>query len=150
MGAAAPLLLLAGTGVQVVGQMRQAAAAENAATWNAFQAKQNADLSIKQSAEDERSFRIATRKQLGGMRASYGASGVSIDASSLDVLEESAATAEMDALRIRHGGQVKAQGFANDSSLYRMQGQASKEQGYISAAGTLIGGAAKSYEKGYF
>lgn len=150
MAAAAPLLLLAGTATQVYGQMQQAAAMENAASFNRATAIQNAQLATQQAAEEERSYRVLARKQLGDMRASYAASGITLDGSAQDILEESAATAEMDALRIKHGGQVKAQGYRNDANLYGMQGRAAREQGYYSAAGTLLGGGYKGLEKGYF
>ena len=149
MAVAAPLLLMAGTTVQAVGSMKQAAAAENAASFNRVTAMQNAELASQQAMEEERSYRILARKQLGDMRANYAASGISLDASAQDILEESAATAEMDALRIKHSGKLKALGYTNDAALYKMQGDAARQQGSISAAGTLLGGGAKFLDRGY-
>lgn len=150
MAVAAPFLLMAGTTMQVVGQMKQAAAMENAASFNKAASLQNAQLATQQAAEEERSYRVMARKQLGDMRANYAASGIELDGSAQDILEQSAATAEMDALRIKHGGQVKSAGYRNDAQLYGMQGQAARDQGYFSAAGTLLGGGYKGFEKGYF
>jgi hypothetical protein len=150
MAVAAPLLLMAGTTVQAVGSMKQAAAAENAASFNRVTAMQNAELASQQAKEEERSYRILARKQLGDMRANYAASGISLDASAQDILEESAATAEMDALRIKHSGKLKSLGYSNEASLYKMQGDAAKQTGVFSATSALLGGGYKALDRGYF
>ncbi len=150
MAEAAPILLVAGTAMKFVGQLRQAAGLGAAAKFNQAVSSQNAGLAVKQAAEEERSYRILARKQLGDIRANIGASGVTMEGSAQDILEESAATAEMDALRIRHSGQVKATAFGNDATLYNLQGSSARQQGALSGAGTLLEGGYKGFEKGYF
>lgn len=147
MAAAAPMIILtfATTTMQVVSQMKQSEMADNAASYNAKREYDNAVLSRQQAAEDERSFRVFSRKALGDIRTGYSASGVSLEGSAQDILEESAAEAEMDALRIKHGGEVKAQGFQSDATLSRMKAEAASEGGYFQAAGTLLGGAKQAY-----
>ncbi len=143
-----PILQGAGGMIQMAGEVHEGQAAENAAKYNASVAEHNANLSIHQSAEEERRQRVMAKRQLGDMRASYGASGVQLDGSALDVLEDSAANAELDALTIRHGGQVKASNFLNEASLERFKGRMMKEQAYLKATGTLLETGAKAAPSG--
>ena len=151
MAAAAPFLILGSAAITGIGQLKQAAAMRKAANFNADVAEQNAQFSLQESAANERSFRVMARKQLGDMRANYGASGiVASESSAQDILEESAATAEMDALRIRHQGELKAYGYRQDAKLNRMSAANAMPQGLLSASGTLLDGLGTGYEKGYF
>lgn len=151
MAAAAPFLILGSAAIKGIGQLKQAAAMRKAANFNADVAEQNAQFSLQESAANERSFRVMARKQLGDMRANYGASGiVASESSAQDILEESAATAEMDALRIRHQGELKAYGYRQDAKLNRMSAANAMPQGLLSASGTLLDGLGTGYEKGYF
>lgn len=61
-----------------------------------------------------------------------------------DVLADSATQAEWDALNIRQQGEAKARGYTIDSDLSRARASNASQQGYLSAAGTLLGGTAKA------
>lgn len=86
---------------------------------NAQLKEDNADQIIRQSAEDERRLRVMNRRDLGTMQASYGASGVTMDGSPLDVLQETVAHQEMDALTIRKQGEGRAMGLRSDAGFDR-------------------------------
>lgn len=146
---AAAAATVIGTGIQVASMIKQGNAQADAANFNADQAAKNAKLSIAQAAEDERSFRVIARKHIGDVRSAYGASGVTNEGSAQDVLEESAANAELDALKIRHGGLVKAAGFQTDATLSNMRSQYSREGGYWGGAAALLGGSAKVFNNFY-
>lgn len=137
---------LAGAGglMGAAGAIQQGQAESVAAEMNAQQAERNATMALARSAEQERRARIEGTKVLGDMRAGYGASGVTLEGSPLDVLQESAQTAELDALNIRYEGQAQAVGFRNEAKLERMRGASAKTRGYFSAASSLLsaGGAA--------
>jgi len=105
------------------------------------QADQAADQAKQAARENARRQNIEARKRIGLMRANYGASGVSIEGSPLDVLEESAANAELDRLTILHGGSIEA-------GRYRAAGNAALIGGIGSAAGDLLSGAVTAY--GYY
>jgi hypothetical protein len=117
------------TGLMVLSSVQQKKAADQAAD----QAKQAA-------RENARRQSIEARKRIGLMRANYGASGVTIEGSPLDVLEESAANAELDKLTILHGGSVEA-------GRYRAAGRAAFAQGIGSAASDLLGGGLAAYDQ---
>lgn len=138
------VLAVVGAATSTVALVKQGQAESEAADFNAKQSALNADLSRKQAAEDERAFRIFSRKQLADIKTGYAASGVSIEGGSAsDVLEEGAAQAEMDALKIREGGERRAQGFQNDATLYRMRSSAATTGGYLSGAASLLQGASR-------
>lgn len=133
---------LIGTGVQAYSSMKQGQAAEQAANYNANVAAQNAVASRQQAVEDERGFRVQTRQMLGDIRSGYAASGVTLEGSPEDVLYQSASNAELDALKIRHGGELKAMGYENSAALSIMEGANARDSGYLSAAGILLKGSA--------
>lgn len=141
---AIPAAILTGTAISAYGSIREGQAVDAASQYNAQVAENNALQAIDQATEEERRHRILARKQLGAMRAGYGASGIEVDGSALDVLEDSAATAERDALTIRYGGQVRAQGFRNEARLERFRGSNARTQSYLTAASTVLFGAAKA------
>lgn len=101
----------------------------------------NAQLSRQQGAEEERRVRIMGRKVLGSAKASYAASGVTREGSALDVLEESAANAEMDALQVRHKGELEAWKHTQEAGMAITAGSNAKMAGYIGAASSLLKGA---------
>lgn len=136
-----------GTGVQVVSAIKQGDAANDAAQYNAEMASNNAIASINQATEDERMFRVQSRQMLGDIRSGYAASGVTLEGSPEDVLYQSASNAELDALKIRHGGQLKAKGYKDSEGLSIMQGRSAQANGYMSAAGLLLKGTADGLGK---
>lgn len=139
---------IAGAVVQAVGAIRSAQSASAAADYNAQIAERNAALARDQAASDEQRQRIQARKQLGAMRAGYGASGVTLDGSPLDVLENSAAEAELDALTIRYKGEVSALGYRTESAQQRARSANATTEGYYNAGSALLQGGAKAYGMG--
>lgn len=138
MAAAALMLLAAGGALQAYGQYQAGEAENRAAQLNAQVAGQNAALAIQQAAQDERALRVQGRKFLGDMRASYGASGVTMEGSPLEVMKESAAAIELDALNIKYEGETRALGFRNDARLERYRGEYAAAAGRLGAAATLL------------
>lgn len=135
---------MAGDAISAVGAINQGKADSMAGEYNAQSAEQNAAYSLQQAKENERRQRIVSKKFLGDIRASYGASGITTEGSALDVLEESAANAELDALTIRHEGQVKATGYLNEARYSRIAGENAKNASYLKAAGYVASGAEKA------
>lgn len=139
--AAAPLIMMGvGSAVSAIGAIREGNAAADAANYNANAAAQNALYARQQAAEEEQQVRIMGRKTMGSMRAAYGASGVTMEGSPMDVLAESAAAMERDALNVRRAGERRAQGFEAESSMERRKAGYAKTQGYLGAAGSLLSG----------
>lgn len=127
--------------MQAQGQIQAGDAAGDAYDFNANVSEQNAQQAIKLSAQDERRQRIHGRKAVGDMRSAYGASGVTIEGSPSDVLAESMASAELDALNIRYAGESKAANFRNEASIARFNGANARSSARMGAAATIIGSA---------
>jgi hypothetical protein len=147
MAAAIPVMAVAGGMLNAAGAVNKGQAEQLSQYYQANIAEQNAVLTRQQSAEDERRARVMGRKMLGDARTAYASSGVQMEGSALDVLQESAANAELDALTIRYKGEVAARGYENEANFRRSAGNKAMDAGYLSAAGSLMAGAAGAYGK---
>lgn len=135
--------ILGAAGSQVEGRAQEAAA-----NYNASIKRQQADSVLQQTAEDERRFRIGTRKQIGENITAVGASGVTMEGSALEVLQESASNAELDALTVRHKGQLQAWQLRAGAAADVMEGQLAKIRGDFGTAAGLLSAATKGFSMG--
>jgi hypothetical protein len=149
MAALAPLLpviSVVGTTVAVGGQIMGAIAAKNQADYEAAIADRNAEAARLQAQEDAARFRVDTRRRLASTRAAFGASGLILEGSPIDLLGDAAVQGELDALTIEHGGRVRAQAFGAEAEAASMRGTASLIGGFGRASDTLLGGIARHKE----
>ena len=117
----------------------------NAARHNAAMAERNKVITQQQThAELLRQRRLASRA-MGGIRAGYAASGVTLEGSPLDLLESSVAEAELDYQNIEYSGAVKSEGYEIDADLNRSRASNEMRTGYMNAASELLSGASKAY-----
>jgi hypothetical protein len=128
--------------------MEEGRAAERAAKFNAAQAEKNARQAQERAIEDERAFRLSFRREQASNVTSIAASGVKLEGSPLEVLQDNAAMAEQDALKIRKYGALQAEAFRSEAQGYRMGGSAARRAGNIGGAANLLTGAANTYEVG--
>lgn len=137
-------IAVAGAAVSAVGAIKQGQAAEAAANYNAAVAENNGKMAIDQASLQEDQQRRQSRAQLGQMRAQYAASGIQLEGTPMDVLEMSARDAELDALTIRYGGQMRALGYKNDAALSRFEGSTAASNANWKAGGTMLQGIASA------
>lgn len=130
--------------------MSQAQSQSSAAKFNARVADNNAELARQQAGENARRQQIKARRSIAQARANVGASGISVEGSALDVLEESARNSELDRLTILHGGEIGASGFGNDAILARARARNAQTAGNFGAARSVFGGAADILLRGNF
>jgi hypothetical protein len=143
-----PAVIMAASAViGAVAVVRQGQAAKAASEFNAKMADRNREIAKSQTDALSIQQRRQAIKQLGSMRAGYGASGVTLEGSPLDVLEESVAEAELENQNIHYQGLLKQQGYQADAGLDRANGRNAARIGYLkgasgllSAAGTVAGG----------
>lgn len=134
----APVLMVAGTAMSVLGQLQQAQTARAVGRYNQQLSERNAAIARDQTAaEIIRQQRTARRVQ-GAARAAYGASGVTMEGSPLDVLEDNATQAELDTLTLRYRGELRAQGYEQEGAMARFRGDQQARAGRMAAAGTLL------------
>lgn len=136
-------MAVAGKGLAAVGDIRQGNANENVADYNAQVANQNADLVQSQGAEQARLAQLQADRVIGGMRAAYGASGVTSDGSAADVIRNSAANAELQQLTIKNAADIKSTALRNEASLDYYRASNDRVAGYMNAASDIIGGGGK-------
>lgn len=137
--------IVLGTAAKIHGTRETARAEEEAARYNAAVARQNAILATQQAAEEERVSRVQGRKAVGQVRANYGASGVTLEGSPQDVIEESAANAELDALTIRHRGVLRAMGFSREADLADFRAKNARRAADNATVATLLQGGTELY-----
>lgn len=145
MGAALPFLQIAGTVMSVVGALKQGQAQSDAMNFNAQMAGQNAVVARQQAAADEARQRRENLLRAGNLRAGYGASGVTLDGSPLDVLEMAATTGELDAQNVRYKGSLRAIGYENSAALDTAGASNALTSSYYRAGSELLSGGAKAY-----
>jgi hypothetical protein len=137
--------MVAAAAVSAVGAISSAQATSAAAKTNARIADRNALISRQSAAAEEEKQRRLSRRQAGANRAAIGASGITMDGSALDVMEDNAMDAEMDALTIRYNGEIGAMNSESDASLERMRAGAARTAGMFGAGSALLQGGAKAY-----
>lgn len=140
-------LLAVGTAFSAIGAIQQGQAANSAAKYNAAVAGQRATAAKQQAAADMDKKRRDTVRRLGSIRAAYGASGVTLEGSPLDVLAESAANAELDVLTIKYKGDLEATGYGNEATLETARGQQARTAGYMGAGAALLTGVDKYLDR---
>lgn len=143
VGTAALIVAGVGTAVAAYGQYQTGQNAKKAASYNAAIMERNAQAARDQARQDAILAEREGRRRLGAINAARGASGIGIEGSPLDVLEESAANAELDRQTILYRGNLRAMGYQDSAALERMRGRHAAEAGYYGAASTLLLGAGK-------
>lgn len=127
-----------GGAVKVAGALKAGSTAKQAAEFNARASEESARTATAAAAlEVVRNRRLASKAQ-GSIRAAAGGSGIAVSGSVMDVLEESAALAEEDALLIKNSGDRAAINFRNNATLDRFTGKQAKSASRISAASSLL------------
>lgn len=136
-------LMAVGTLQGAASAARQGEAAKAAADFNAQVARRNAQIATQQAEADAARQKQVAFKKIGEMTAAYGASGVTLEGSPLDVLEESVRTAEQDRQNILYKGKLRAMGYESDADLYNLSGENALRTGQENATGILLSGGAK-------
>ena len=126
MAVAIPFVLAAVAAVGALksaqAQSQQADAAAQAANYNALSDQSRATVALQQGNAQEESQRRQAAIALGNQNAAMAQSGTDLaSGSALDLYKQSATSAELDALNIRYGSQLQAQGLQSQSTLDAMQ-----------------------------
>lgn len=110
--------------------------------YNAAVERQNAQIALQQGNANEEAQRRQARRVLGAQRAGLTEAGLS-GGTAGDLVSQSAADAELDALNIRYGAQLQATGHLNSATLDQQQArQARKNASAAQTAGYIGAGAA--------
>jgi hypothetical protein len=140
-------IIIAGTMVSAAGAIQSGQAAQRQANLQAEALNQQAQREQQIAAQNEEDYRRQQSRLVASRRAMMGANGVMAGTGTpLLVAEDMAGEIELQALRIRNGGDAKALGLQTEASLQRMKGSAERTNSYYRAGGTLLKGAGEAYK----
>lgn len=141
VGTIAVVAMVAATAASAYASYESGRQQKKAADYNASLANEQAANAREAARIKEETYRKQTTRHLASMRAAYGARGVSMEGTPLLALMDSAKEAELDALRIRRGGEMDSNAFEGEAGLYRMMGKQAYSAGLMGAGTSLLGGA---------
>ncbi len=140
-------------GLSALGNLTGAASARQAARFNAQVAENNAELARRQAEDtrqrgriEEQRLRVQNARFRGRQAAALAAGGVDLSSGSpLQVLGDSAALGELDALQLRaeverdaFRQRLRRSDFLNEAELSRARGRSALSQGVFRAGGSLL------------
>ena len=135
------IISIIGVAVSAVGSVVSGIQQSQAASYNAAVANQNAMIARNNAEYQAKQQERAARIRIGAAEANYGASGITTEGSPLDVLEESARNAELDAQVIKYQGQIRAAGYMDQAALDSARADSALEGGVFGAVGAVGKGA---------
>lgn len=139
-------MMFVAAGAQALGSIQQGNAGKAAADANARIAGQNRDIALQQAGAREDASRRRSRQILGAQYAGAAESGIDPNSgSAARVLQDDATAAELDAMNIRYEGLMQAHGYEREQAMERARGKQARTAGYLGAATSILGGAAKAY-----
>tara|TARA_R110002096_G_scaffold59612_2_gene149395 strand:- start:206 stop:661 length:456 start_codon:yes stop_codon:yes gene_type:complete len=139
-------MALASAAIGAAASVSQGMAAKKQANFSATVAQQQADRERLQAANDSEDYRREQSRVLAARRAAQGASGVDAGSgSSLLTSEDMAGEIELNALRIKNGGEVRATRAEQFASLQRASGKNAQTAGFMRAGSSLLSGAVNAY-----
>lgn len=120
------------------GSVMQGFAAKQQAEYNASVAEAHAAAARAQAALDESTSRKKSAMLLGTIRARAAANTGEVSGSALDVLADSAAEAELEALTLRYQGEVRARAMESEAAIERKRGKSAVLEGFVGAGTRLL------------
>lgn len=110
------------------------------AEYNAKVAAAEADATKQATIDAEEEHRRKASALLSQQRATYAAAGVDLEGSPLDVMSQTAAMAERDAIRIRNSGTVQELQARSQSAVDNLSARSARTSSYWKAGSSLLTG----------
>ena len=108
---------------------------------NAQFADWQADDALARGETNEKRQRQQTEQTIGSQRTAFAAGGVDVNrGTAVDVQADAAYLGELDALTIRNNAVKEAYGYRVQADDLRQRGKYAKQEGYMGAAESIIGG----------
>ena len=138
-GGLATAATVAGAAISAVDAIQSGRAEQQRADLQADIERQKAKRELENAAVREEDLRRKTSQLMGQRRAILGASGVDPSSGSpLLVSEDFAAEAELQALRIRSGGELSATRLEQQANLFRLSGRQAGRAGFVRGGALLL------------
>lgn len=143
--AAVSTMLAISSGISAAGTIIGGIQDQRQAEFEANVAQQQAEQEGVASAEAERDFRRNQSAAMAEYRAAAGSSGVQVGSGSpLLTFADFGAETELQAKRIRKGGEIRATRLRQQAELSRMGGRTSLLRGVTRGGSTLLTGFSRS------
>lgn len=124
-----------------IGNYQEGLSAKKHADFQAMVNDQQARREKDIAAQEERGFRKTQAANLAQLRAAQGGSGTeSGSGTALLAASDFDAETELNALRIREGGDIRAERLEQQAQLSRMAGKSVQRGGYYRAGSSLLSG----------
>jgi hypothetical protein len=134
-------LSVIGTAVGAVGAVSAGNQANAVGEYNATVAENNATAEKQRAAYEAGITRDRLRQVVGAQRAAGASSGLDVQSGTpVAVLGDTAKQGELDVLARLYSGESAARASHNDATMFRAQGKAQKQAGFINAASSLMTG----------
>lgn len=141
------LVLGAAGGIQQANaQEAQAKYAAKVGETNAQAAEVQAQDAHRRGAEQEERQRMLVRQRIGAQRAAIAANGLEQSGTAADLVSETVAFGEMDALTIRANAAREAWGYNEQARNYRIDAAGTLMAGKNAKKGTLLTTAAQTFQ----
>lgn len=138
---------LIAAGAMAAGNIEQGKAEKKQADFQASVGRQQAASDRVISAEQERDYRKAQSARLAEIRASLGASGADTSTGTpLMALADFESETELNAQRIRSGGEIRSRRMNEQADFYGTAGRSAKNRAYTRAGSSLLSGAASTFK----
>lgn len=141
-------MMAAGTAISAYGAYQQGKMQRDLNEYNAQIAENNKVLADQQHAIDFKEHQKRYRRLLGKQRVSYAKSGVAIEGSAIDVIEEGAIDSAWQVAIMKYNRDVKKAGYTASAQRSRFVGDSAYYAGKWNAAGSLLTGGTATYKYG--
>ena len=138
----------AGTVVSAYSAYQQGKMQRDLNEYNAKIAENNKVLADQQYAIDHKEHQKRYRRLLGNQRVSYAKSGVTMEGSVIDVIEDSAIASNWEIQKMKYNRDVRKAGYTASATRSRFVGQSAYWAGKMNAAGTLLTDGMDTYNYG--
>ncbi len=142
------IALVGGAALGAVSSFKQGKQAKGQAKVNAAINEIEAQDALEIGAQDEARYRQDVAQVMGAQKAEIGARNAERSGTALDLIADTAAIGEADAMTIRNNAAREAYGLRVGAQQFRRAGNAAYSNAKFQAGSTLLTGAAQSY--GYY
>ena len=141
---AIPYIMAAAAVVSAVGAIKSGQDQSAAMEYNARLEQEKAQAAQQQASAQAAIVDQANRRKLGQTAAAYGAAGVEMQGTPLEVMSDQATTGEMNRQLTLYAGTINSNMAMGQSALDSAQASMVQSSSYLSGASSLLGGAGKA------
>ena len=141
-------MMAAGTVVSAYSAYQQGKIQRDLNNYNAQIAENNKILAEQKYALDLKEHQKRYRRLLGKQRVSYAKSGVAIEGSAIDVIEEGAIDSAWQVAIMKYNRDVKKAGYTASAQRSKFVGESAYYTAKWNTAGTLLTGGSQTYNYG--